>query len=330
MHQHDHDQERRGLRARLGAKSVRTRSVLAATGVLVVGISATGVAATGSAILEGKRNGTATQETQIISNVGATNAPTGGFSTRQSNLSSTGGGAIYGCRSTAGGTAATPPTNPCIRANNLSSGYAFEFNSANGLSAGLITVGKGGDSAKPFTTNATGVATGLNADRVDGQSADDLLKTAATDASTKATAAATAAATDATTKANAAKERWVLIGSDGKILQQTGGFKTVNCYESNANCYIDAGSDVTNRAITTEIVTANNPDAGTDGDLSGDTSASPCFFDFVNCGPAGTDSGNGGNNGVFVVTPRNSDGTSPAAGDRYAFYAKISAATAAP
>jgi hypothetical protein len=319
MHQQDHAEERRGIRARFGAKSVRTRSVLAATGVLVVGISATGVAATGSAILEGKRNGTATQETQIISNVGATNAPTGGFSTRQSNLSTTGGGAVYGCRSTTGGTSANPPTNPCIRANNLSSGYAFEFNASAGSSAGVITVGNGGDKVKPFTTNATGVATGLNADQVDGQSADDILKTAATDATTKATAAAATA-----------KERWVLIGSDGKILQQTGGFKTVNCYEANDNCYIDAGSDVTNRAITTEILTANNPDAGTDAQLSGDTSASPCFFDFVNCGPAGTDSGNGGNNGVFVVTPRNSDGTAPAAGDRYAFYAKISAATAAP
>jgi hypothetical protein len=175
MHQHDHTEGRRGLRARLGASSVRTRSVLAATGVLVVGISATGVAATGSAILEGQRNGTATQETQIISNVGATSTATGGFSTRQSNLSSTGGGAVYGCRSTTGGTAATPPTNPCIRANNLSSGYAFEFNASSGLSAGVITVGKGGDGAKPFTTNATGVATGLNADRVDGKRADEFL-----------------------------------------------------------------------------------------------------------------------------------------------------------
>jgi hypothetical protein len=175
MHQQDHAEERRGLRARLGRSSVRTRSVVAATGILVVGLSATGVAATGSAILEGKRNGTATEETQIISRVNASTAATGGFSTRQSNLSSTGGGAVYGCRSTAGGTAATPPTNPCIRANNLSNGYAFEFNANDGLSAGVITAGNGGDAKKPFTTNATGVATGLNADRVDGRSGTDLL-----------------------------------------------------------------------------------------------------------------------------------------------------------
>jgi len=38
----------------------------------------------------------------------------------------------------------------------------------------------GGDSAKPFTTNATGVATGLNADRVDSKNADDISKDAVT------------------------------------------------------------------------------------------------------------------------------------------------------
>ena len=29
----------------------------------------------------------------------------------------------------------------------------------------------------------------------------------------------------------------------------------------------------------------------------------------MNCGPAGTDKTNGGNAGVFVVTPRNADGS---------------------
>lgn len=157
-------------------RSVRTRNVVAATGILAIGVTATGVAATGSPLLEGKRNGTSTAETQVISNVGATSGPTGGYSTRQSNLSSTGGGAVYGCRSTAGGSSATPPTNPCIRANNLSTGYAFEFAASSGTSAGTIQVGSGGDGTKPFTTNATGVATGLNADRVDGINGDDLVK----------------------------------------------------------------------------------------------------------------------------------------------------------
>lgn len=223
MNKLDQPEGRRGLRARLGQQSVRTRSVIAATGILVVGVSATGVAATGSSILEGKRNGTAVAETQIISNVGATNAPTGGFSTRQSNLSSTGGGAIYGCRSSTGGTAATPPTNPCIRANNLSSGYAFEFNAANGLSAGLITVGKGGDAAKPFTTNATGVATGLNADRVDGRNGDELLgKTE------KAADAAKLNGQEAGFYANAGDLLFAAVNTAGNVTASRGGTATAS------------------------------------------------------------------------------------------------------
>jgi hypothetical protein len=144
----------------------------------VVGISPFAVARTGDALREGVRNGTTTSETEIISNVGSTNAPKGGYSTRQSNLSNSGGGAVYGCRSSAGGSAANPPRNPCLRANNLSNGFAFELHASRGDVVGLITAGGGGDGKRPFTTNATGVATGLNADRVDGQSADELTRTA--------------------------------------------------------------------------------------------------------------------------------------------------------
>ena len=149
-------------------RAPRTRSVLLASGFLAVAITPFGIAATGDSLREGRRNGTSTQETQIISNIASTTGLTGGYSTRQSNLSSSGGGAVYGCRSQAGGSRATPTAqNPCIRANNLSRGLAFEFNSSIGDVVGSITAGTGGDAKKPFTTNATGVATGLNADRVD-------------------------------------------------------------------------------------------------------------------------------------------------------------------
>jgi hypothetical protein len=106
-----------------------------------------------------------TQETEIIAN-------TSTYGTRQSNKSNNGGGAIYGCRSAEGG---TPQGNePCIRVNNLNRGFAFEF-VTRGPVAGTLMVGNGGDGTRPFTTNATGVATGLNADRVDGRNAEDLL-----------------------------------------------------------------------------------------------------------------------------------------------------------
>ena len=161
----------------------RTRSVLLATGLAAVVMSPLAVARTGDTLREGKRNGTTSVETEIVGNVRSTTASKGGYVTRQSNLSPDGGGAVYGCRSQAGGSAAKPaPQNPCIRANNLSRGLAFEFNASLGDVGGLITVGSGGDAKKPFETNATGVATGLNADRLDGLEAAQIIAAARTKA----------------------------------------------------------------------------------------------------------------------------------------------------
>ena len=98
-----------------------------------------------------------TRETQIIANNSS-------YGTRQSNKSNNGGGAIYGCRAQAN-------TKACLRASNLSNGRAFSFQSNSGTEVGRID---GPTNAAPFTTSATGVATGLNADRVDGQNASDI------------------------------------------------------------------------------------------------------------------------------------------------------------
>src|SRR4051794_28340127 len=95
-----------------------------------------------------------TRETQIIANNST-------YGTRQSNKSTRGGGAIYGCRARTG-------TNACLRASNLSNGRAFSFATNSGTEVGRID---GPTTAAPFTTSATGVATGLNADKVDGQDA---------------------------------------------------------------------------------------------------------------------------------------------------------------
>ncbi len=161
------------------SRAPRTRSVIAATGLLVICIAPFAAARTGGPLREGVRNGTTTAETQIISNIGSALTPTGGYSTRQSNLSGSGGGAVYGCRSAVGGSAAKPrPQNPCLRANNLNTGYAFEFHASDGPITGLISAGAGGDTKKPFVTNATGVATGLNADRLDNLDAAQIVASA--------------------------------------------------------------------------------------------------------------------------------------------------------
>src|SRR4051794_16540381 len=140
------------------------RYILVGALALAIGIPSVAVGfGEGRTLLLGKRNPSPsgsqalTRETQIIAN-------TSTYGTRQSNKKDgDGGGAIYGCRS-------NPGTEPCIRANNLKGGRAFEFATV-GKEGGRIETGD--PSGAPFTTNATGTATGLSADRVDGKDSTD-------------------------------------------------------------------------------------------------------------------------------------------------------------
>lgn len=131
------------------------RHVIAAALILALGIPTFAVAAgEGRDLILGKRNprsGELTRETEIISRNGT-------YSTRQSNKGS-GGGAIYGCRSEAG-------AEPCVRANNLDVGRAFEF-ATKGREGGSIQVGDA--AGPPFVTNATGTVANLSADSLDGR-----------------------------------------------------------------------------------------------------------------------------------------------------------------
>jgi hypothetical protein len=135
--------------------------VVAAALILAIGIPSAAVGfGEGRDAKLGKRNpssGSLTRETQIIANNGS-------YGTRQSNKrNGEGGGAIYGCRSDFG-------REPCVRANNLKQGRAFEF-VTRGKEAGRIEVGD--TSGPPFSTNATGKVENLDADKVDGKSSED-------------------------------------------------------------------------------------------------------------------------------------------------------------
>ncbi len=162
-------------------RTQRPRMVLMASTVLGLLIAPFAVAAVdGGGITGGARNPSAnattsyTRETQIIGNIahgqGGLAANTGGYVTRQSNKSDSGGGAIYGCRSKAG-------TDACIAANNLNSGDAFRFQASPGADrVGMFRFGldlKQAVDKPPFMTNGTGVVTNLNADKLDGKSAAD-------------------------------------------------------------------------------------------------------------------------------------------------------------
>jgi hypothetical protein len=87
-----------------------------------------------------------------------------GFAVRMSNLG-TGGGLINGCRTTTGGPA-------CTEADNLKTGQAFDFISGGNVGG---TIHLSNPNGAPFTTNATGVATGLNANYLQGKQASAFL-----------------------------------------------------------------------------------------------------------------------------------------------------------
>lgn len=289
----------------------RTRAVAVATGIFAVVIAPLGVAATGDSLREGKRNGTTRAETEIVSNIAASTGKKGGYATRQSNLSSSGGGAVYGCRSASGGSAATSPQNPCIRSNNLSTGFSFEFNATNGDTAGLITVGAGGDTKKPFTTNATGVATGLNADRVDGANASDIV------AAAQAGVLSQLGATGPTgpSGSNGVSTRFFSLDEAGKIIDQSGGFTIIDAYTTNTNVYVDSGQELAGHGLTASINLQNKIDQTADGtadpNFGGEASVARCQTDAVECAPAGAK-----NTKALVVSPRNPDGTATTATTR--------------
>ena len=119
--------------------------------------------------------------------------------------------------------------------------------------------------------------------------------------------------------------RWALIGENGQIERQTGGFSIVNCYQANANCYINVGSDVRDKGLHAQIAIAN-----TDGSpiLTGETGVAPCGATSVACAPPNTEDNNG-----LVVAPRDSSGavpggvTHPAPADAARFYVYVEGAT---
>ena len=140
------------------------RYAVACALILALGIPSVAVGfGEGRTLLLGKRNPSSNAaqglnaETEII-------ADNGTYGTRQSNKKDgDGGGAIYGCRSNAG-------TEPCIRANNLKGGRAFEFETVGG-EAGSIEVGN--PNAAPFATNGKGTVVNLSADALDGRDSAD-------------------------------------------------------------------------------------------------------------------------------------------------------------
>lgn len=168
----DEDPGPPGRRQTMGRRRWVSPQLVLATLCLVVLAAPLAVGATGDTLREAVRNGTTAKETEIIGKFNVGTGAKGGYVTRQSNTqtgANAGGGAIYGCRGAAGGTAGG--SAPCLRASNLADGLAFEFASKSGP-AGVFGVGSATE--PPFATNGGGLVTNLNADKVDGKDAADL------------------------------------------------------------------------------------------------------------------------------------------------------------
>ena len=115
------------------------RYVLASAAVLALMVSPFAIGATGSVLREGKRNpGSGRRQARDRDHL-----PTKTYGTRQSNMrDGNGGGAIYGCRSNSG-------REPCIRANNLKTGRAFEFETDGDEAGRIETKTDGGGRSRP-------------------------------------------------------------------------------------------------------------------------------------------------------------------------------------
>src|SRR3954447_23930392 len=165
------------------------------------------------------------------------------YATQQSNLhTGDGGAARYGCRSSAA-------NEYCLLSKNTGGGGSFRFTSGNSLLGGIIDVdppqGKTARDARPFTTNATGVATGLNADEVDGMSATDIVKAAKTGPQ--------------------AFSAFALVGADGKTNKdRTSGVTDTNIVHTTQGVYCFTG-------LATQPQTANVTLDGAPGETSVDT-----------------------------------------------------------
>ena len=168
-------------------RRVQPAWVLGCATALALGVTGVASGAAGDNVIVGKRNA-AEGQTAIV-------GTSMSFATRQSNdLENDGGAASYGCR-------ALLAAEPCLYVLNHRGGEAFYFRTRGGERAGYIEVlpptGKTADDVAPFFTNATGVATGLNADEVDGKSADEI-QSAAVAAAQPRFAAVNAAGTEVT------------------------------------------------------------------------------------------------------------------------------------
>ncbi|MEJ7893628.1 MAG: hypothetical protein WKF94_13425 [Solirubrobacteraceae bacterium] len=92
--------------------------------------------------------------------------------------------------------------------------------------------------------------------------------------------------------------RYVLLDEQGKIVEQSGGFKTISTPgtndqpTSNPNIYVKTGTSLKGHGLAASIAIQNQVDTNTDGtpdpNFAGQASVGRCNTDTITCVPAGT------------------------------------------
>jgi hypothetical protein len=236
----------------------RTGTATACTLALAAAMATQAMAAgEGTNARLGVRNpssGNLTVQTQII-------ASNSNWGTRQSNKGA-GGGAIYGCRS-------APGAESCVRAVNLMNGLAFSFQSNSGSTVGSFQVGTTSavnNNVAPFTTNAGGVVTNLNADHVDGLSASQIesqaVSTAVSQAGTASRALSSIAAVSATGVLEKTRGATASTNTGTGTYVVTFGASIANCVYQATIAGATAGIVTTTQASATTVSVSTFDDAG--------------------------------------------------------------------
>lgn len=119
------------------------------------------------------------------------------------------------------------------------------------------------------------------------------------------------------------KVRWLLLNEAGQIEEQSGGFTVLDAYQTNNNAYIDTGETLVDKGLSATIALQNlvNVDGagGADPNFAGEVSVARCQVPgVVECAPANAKTVN-----ALVVSPRDSDGTATAPGDRKRVYVQV-------
>jgi hypothetical protein len=229
---------------------IATAGALALTAAIAPQAMASGEGTNARLGVRNPGSGNLTVQTQII-------ASNNNWGTRQSNKGS-GGGAIYGCRS-------APGAESCVRAVNLMNGIAFSFQSNSGTSpVGSFQVGSSSTTVSttvaPFTTNASGKVTNLNADMVDGQSASEIVSQAVSQSSIAAVAAngALGKTRGATASSRSTTGAYIV----------TFGSSIANCvYQATINSAGGVGLVTTTEATATTVSVSTFNPGGTAADL---------------------------------------------------------------